>query len=57
MYLTFPREPRQLLSLFKLYGTPLSAPVFWNGVYAMIAVTIVGFGVAMLAMQRREVGR
>jgi len=47
----------QNLSLFKLYGTPLSAPVFWNGVYAMIAVTVVGFGVAMLAMQRREVGR
>ena len=45
------------LSLFKLYGTPLSGAISWNGLYGMIAVTIMGFGVAMLAMQRREVGR
>ncbi len=44
------------LSLFQLYGTPLTKPVFWNGFWALVAVTVVGFGIAMLAMQRREVG-
>ena len=44
------------LSLFQLYGTPLTEPVFWNGVWGLVAITVVGFAIAMLAMQRREVG-
>lgn len=44
------------LSLFQLYGTPLIKPVFWEGFWALIAITVVGFGIAVLAMQRREVG-
>jgi ABC-2 type transport system permease protein len=44
------------LSLFQLYGTPLTKPVFWEGFWALIAITVVGFGIAVLAMQRREVG-
>ena len=44
------------LSVFRLYGTPLTTPIFWNGFWALVAITVVGFGVAVLAMQRREVG-
>ena len=44
------------LSLFQLYGTPLTKPIFWEGFWALVAVTVVGFGIAVLAMQRREVG-
>ncbi len=44
------------LSFFRLYGTPLTTPIFWNGFWALVAITVVGFGIAVLAMQRREVG-
>jgi len=44
------------LSLFQLYGTPLTKPVFWEGFWALVAITVVGFGIAVLAMQRRDVG-
>ena len=44
------------LSVFRLSGTPLTTPIFWNGFWALVAITVVGFGVAVLAMQRREVG-
>ncbi|MBO0709533.1 MAG: hypothetical protein J2P44_14320, partial [Candidatus Dormibacteraeota bacterium] len=52
------RAPNWLLnlSLFQLYGTPLTKPIFWEGFWALVAITVVGFGVAVLAMQRREVG-
>lgn len=44
------------LSLFQLYGTPLTKPIFWEGFWALVGVTVLGFGIAVLAMQRREVG-
>src|SRR5215831_13144078 len=44
------------LSVFQLYGTPLLTGVFWNGLWAMLAIAAVGFGAATLLMQRREVG-
>jgi ABC-2 type transport system permease protein len=45
------------LSAFHLYGTPLTKGVFWSGLWAMIAVTLAGFAVALWTMERREVGR
>ena len=44
------------LSVQQLYGTPLVTGVFWNGLWAMLAVVVAGFGLATLLMQRREVG-
>ncbi len=44
------------LSVFSLYGTPLTSGVDWTGLWIMSAITIVGFSVATLLMQRRDVG-
>jgi hypothetical protein len=30
--------------------------VFWNGLWAMVAIVVAGFGLATILMQRREVG-
>ena len=45
------------LSVFNLYGNPLTSGVDWTGLWIMTAVTIVGFAMAALLMQRRDVGR
>ncbi len=45
------------LSLFHLYGAPLTTGVYWNGLWVMLAVVILGFGGAMVEMRVREVGR
>ncbi len=45
------------LSVFNLYGTPLTSGVDWPGLWIMTALTLVGFAVAALLMQRRDVGR
>lgn len=45
------------LSLFHLYGTPLTAGVYWNGLWVMVAVVVLGFGGAMAEMRVRDVGR
>jgi ABC-2 type transport system permease protein len=44
------------LSLFGLYGDPLNQGVRWGGLWAMLAVVAVGFGAAVLALERRDVG-
>jgi ABC-2 type transport system permease protein len=44
------------LSVLQLYGTPFLTGVFWTGLWAMLAIVVVGFGLATLLMQRREVG-
>jgi ABC-2 type transport system permease protein len=44
------------LSLFHLYGTPLTTGVYWTGLWVMVAVVVVGWGVAVAAMRVREVG-
>lgn len=51
--------PRWLLNLsvFELYGAPLLTDVSRGGLAAMVATVAIGFGAAMLLMQRREVGR
>jgi ABC-2 type transport system permease protein len=43
------------LSVFKLYGAPLTAGVFWPGVWTMVAITLAGFGLGVVLMQRREI--
>ena len=45
------------LSVFQLYGTPFISGVYWTGLWAMVGIVVVGFGLATLLMQRREVGR
>ena len=45
------------LSVFSLYGTPLTSGVYWTGMLILLAVVVVGFGLAAVLMQRREVGR
>lgn len=44
------------LSVYTLYGQPLTSGVDWTGLWILVAVCVVGFGLAMLLMQRREVG-
>jgi ABC-2 type transport system permease protein len=45
------------LSVFQLYGTPLSSGVDWSGLWALIGIMLLGFAAALMTMQRREVGR
>jgi len=44
------------LSVFSLYGTPLTSGVDWTGLWIMSAITIGGFAGGALLMQRRDVG-
>jgi ABC-type transport system involved in multi-copper enzyme maturation permease subunit len=44
------------LSVQRLYGTPFLTGVFWTGLWTLLTVVGVGFGLAMVLMQRREVG-
>jgi putative exporter of polyketide antibiotics len=44
------------LSVFSLIGQPLSDGVYWTGMWGLIGITVVGFGLAAVVMQRREVG-
>jgi ABC-2 type transport system permease protein len=46
----------QNLSAFKLYGQPLTDGVDLTGLAIMIAIVLVGFGVSVAAMRRRDVG-
>jgi ABC-2 type transport system permease protein len=43
-------------SIFQLYGTPLATGVYWTGLIILLAVTVGGFAVALVTMQRRDVG-
>ena len=44
------------LSLFKLYGTPMTSGVYWTGLYTLVAICLVGLGGGIVVMRRREVG-
>lgn len=44
------------LSVFSLIGNPLTSGVYWTGVWGLLGITVVGFGLAAVVMQRREVG-
>lgn len=43
------------LSVFELYANPLVS-VYWPGVWALLAITVIGFTVAIVMLQRRDVG-
>ncbi len=45
------------LSAFQLYGVPLTLGVDRRGLVVLVAVSLVGFGLTVLTMQRRDVGR
>ncbi|HLJ67092.1 MAG TPA: ABC transporter permease subunit [Chloroflexota bacterium] len=45
------------LSVFSLYGTPLTRGIYWTGFWILLAITVAGFGAATLLMERRDVGR
>ncbi|HEV3234276.1 MAG TPA: ABC transporter permease subunit [Candidatus Dormibacteraeota bacterium] len=45
------------LSVFTLYGNPLTDGVKWDGLGEMLTICVLGFGLATILMQRREVGR
>lgn len=47
----------QKLSVFSLYGTPLTSGIYWTGLWIMLVVTAVGFALAAILMQRRDIGR
>jgi ABC-2 type transport system permease protein len=44
------------LSLFSLYGMPMSGEVNWSGMAGLLGVTVVGTIGALIAVQRRDVG-
>jgi ABC-2 type transport system permease protein len=44
------------LSLFSLYGMPMSGEVNWSGIAGLIGVGVVGTIAALFAVQRRDVG-
>jgi hypothetical protein len=45
------------ISLFHLYGTPLTTGVYSTGLWVMLAVVLGGFGGAIALVRVREVGR
>jgi ABC-2 type transport system permease protein len=44
------------LSVYTLYGQPLTSGVDWTGLWILVAICVVGFGLAVLLMRWREVG-
>lgn len=44
------------ISVFRLYGTPLTAGVYATGLYVEVAVLVIGFGLALVTMRFRDVG-
>jgi ABC-2 type transport system permease protein len=45
------------LSVFRLYGTPLSSGLYATGIVVMLAVVAGGFATALVVMRFRDVGR
>jgi hypothetical protein len=42
--------------VFSLYGTPLTGGIDWVGLWIMSGITVAGFGLATVLIQRRDVG-
>lgn len=42
-------------SVFRLYGSPLSAPPYWTGLWVMLAIVAAGFALAVWALRGRDV--
>lgn len=45
------------LSVFYLYGTPLTTGVYWTGLRILVAVIAVALAIGLLSFQRRDLGR
>jgi ABC-2 type transport system permease protein len=45
------------LSVFYLYGTPLTTGVYWTGFWILVAVIGTGMTIGLWSFQRRDVGR
>ncbi|MHB8312011.1 MAG: ABC transporter permease subunit [Candidatus Dormibacteria bacterium] len=45
------------ISLFHLYGQPLTSGLYWTGLWIMAAIVVVGLGGAVAAMRVRDLGR
>jgi len=45
------------LSVFHLYGTPLTTGVYWTGLWILLAVIGVALTIGLLSFQRRDLGR
>lgn len=54
--LDFPDAVRRL-SLFELYGAPLVLGPSWSGLATQLGIVVVGFGVALFSMSRRDIAR
>jgi ABC-2 type transport system permease protein len=45
------------LSVFSLYGTPLTNGIYWTGLRILLGVSVVGFGLGAFLIERRDIGR
>lgn len=45
------------LSIFHLYGTPLTTGVYWTGWWILLAIIAIATVIGVINMERREVGR
>ena len=45
------------LSVFYLYGTPLTTGVYWTGFWILVGVIGIGMTIGLWSFQRRDVGR
>jgi putative exporter of polyketide antibiotics len=45
------------ISVFFLYGTPLTSGVYWTGLWILLGVTAVALAIGLLSFQRRDIGR
>ena len=43
------------LSVFRLYGAPMSGPPYWTGLWVMSTIIATGFAVAIWGIRRRDV--
>ena len=45
------------VSIFYLYGTPLTTGVYWTGFWVLIAIIAIAMTVGLLSFERRDLGR
>jgi len=45
------------LSIFYLYGTPLTTGVYWTGFWVLMAIIAIAMTIGLLSFQRRDLGR
>ncbi|TMG19861.1 MAG: hypothetical protein E6H90_11470 [Chloroflexi bacterium] len=45
------------VSIFYLYGTPLTTGVYWTGFWVLMAIIAIAMTIGLLSFQRRDLGR